>query len=334
MMRSRRICGRRSVLGGLPNRASPPSDATPITAFSSVLRGAFPTSGTLGHGTLQPKPEDPAEPRPWPIASTTDPGREAPGAFHRRMLFPPLARNRSPPPISRLGRLDPASDTPSPASLEGRLDARPPWAHHPRVSDAKRRSSTSAIDTIHEHDRWIGGNLGLSCSRTSLERSRTECASLAGGRSRVASGQGPRTVARATRPLPTRLLASGALPRPDWPGHLMSRSLVVPRVWSTLGGAESRPLVAPSRASARLLGRGASYEAPRRDLVFRAPEVPSVAGPPRERMGLVHSLSPDCGEPAKRFFNLPRRPARLDSRVVLCRLDSKRSKLCFCEDPR
>lgn len=30
--------------------------------------------------------------------------------------------------------------------------------------------------TIHKHDRWIGGDPGLSCSRTSLERSRTECA--------------------------------------------------------------------------------------------------------------------------------------------------------------
>jgi hypothetical protein len=256
-------------------------------------------------------------------------------AFHRRVLLPRSrgagARHRSRDFAASI-RLPTLLHRPH---FEGQLDARPPRAHHPRVSDAKRRSSTSAIDTIREHDRRIGGNLGLLCSRTSLERSRTECAlSLAGRRSRVTSGQGPRTVARATRPLPTRLLASEALPRPDWPGHLMSRSLVVLEVGSPLGGAESRPPVAPSRASARLLGRGTSHEAPRRDLVFRAPEVPSVAGPPRERMGLVHRLSPDCGEPAKRFFNLRRRPTRLDSRAVLCRLDSKRSKLCFCEDPR
>lgn len=121
---------------------------------------------------------------------------------------------------------------------EGRLDARPPRAHHPRVSDAKRRSSTSAIDTIHKHDRRIGGDPGLSCPRTNLELSRTGAPFPFGKRhSRVGVGSGAARGRPRTRPLPTRLLTSEALPRPDWPGHLMSRSLVVLRVWSALGGA-------------------------------------------------------------------------------------------------
>jgi hypothetical protein len=263
------------------------------------------------------------------------PRARGPGRLPSTSAPSPLARSRSPPPVSRLRRLDPASDAPSPASL--RRPARRETAAG--SSPTRLRRQTPLVDFCNRYDprarppdRWKPRPLVLENESRALEdRVR---ASLEGRRSRVTSGQGPRTVARATRPLPTRLLASEALPRPDWPGHLMSRSLVVLEVGSPLGGAESRPLVAPSRASARLLGRGASHEAPRRDLVFRAPEVPSVAGPPRERMGLVHRLSPDCGEPAKRFFNLRRRPTRLDSRAVLCRLDSKRSKLCFCEDPR
>jgi hypothetical protein len=75
----------------------------------------------------------------------------------------PLSRNavlvwyESPPPISRLCHRDPASGVSSltECSRTGQLDPmRDPRALHPRARRAARRLSTSATETIREHDRF------------------------------------------------------------------------------------------------------------------------------------------------------------------------------------
>lgn len=98
------------------DRASPPSDATSTSAFSSETTRSLSHLWRRRHEPFQPKPEEPAEPRPEPIASTIITGREALGAFHRRVPRSAFAA-RSPPPVSRLCRLDPASDAGSPTLL-------------------------------------------------------------------------------------------------------------------------------------------------------------------------------------------------------------------------
>jgi hypothetical protein len=103
------------------------------------------------------------------------PCAEAPGAFRRRVPRSAFAA-RSPPPISKLCRLDPALNARSPTSFRRPARRETATGSSPARLDAKRCSSTSAIDTIHKHDRWIDGYPGLSCSRTSLARSRTGCA--------------------------------------------------------------------------------------------------------------------------------------------------------------
>jgi hypothetical protein len=101
------------------------------------------------------------EPRTASTASSSKgAASSAQSAFHRQV--PPRARFRearlggSPPPVCRLchRRAGFRRAFAPPRSRAGRLDpASDPGAHHPWSRRATRRLSTSAIETIREHDR-------------------------------------------------------------------------------------------------------------------------------------------------------------------------------------
>lgn len=101
----------------------------------------------------------PGPPSPPPRQGRWFQRPEAPSIAECPLGPPPLSERRtsnaSPPPVPGLRRPDPASDAPSPPrSEEGAARPRPlPRAHRTRAHLATRRSSTSAIETIHKHDR-------------------------------------------------------------------------------------------------------------------------------------------------------------------------------------
>jgi len=159
-----------------------------------------------------------------------------------------LSRDRNPPPVSRLCRLDPASGVVSPTSLKRLARQAVVTGSSPVRCVAKRRSSTSAIDTIRKHDRRIGGDLACARPRRISSARKAERASPSGCAAELPRVQGPISSDgenRPSRPLPTRLLASEAFPRPDWPGHLMSRNEIALRIWSHSKGP------CPARSSRR-----------------------------------------------------------------------------------
>jgi hypothetical protein len=179
--RERLSRGCRSVLGGLPIVASPPSDSPSSAAFSAVLaRSLFPPlasrdTGPSGRSLKNPPNLDRSRSRqrstvdPRPRTPSVD---ECPGTRFRGRL--------GPPPISRLCRLDPASGTRSPGSLgnparrgaDRGLITRAPLRQAPLVDFCNRNNPPARP--------WIGGDLGLFGPRTSLERRGAEYASLAG----------------------------------------------------------------------------------------------------------------------------------------------------------
>jgi hypothetical protein len=107
---------------------------------------------------------------------------------------------------------------------------------------------------------------------------------------------------------PMRLLASGALPQPDWLGHLLSRTRGL-RDWSChvtfRARLRARAFAQPRPDSdfRRDQDRAASRTLPRRRARSAAPEVPSISEPPREEGPFIHTLSPVCGLRALRLFN-------------------------------
>lgn len=167
-------CERHSVLGGLPIeralRATPPRPRRCLPR----LRGACPTSGAEGTSPSSRSLKNP----PNPDRSRSR-QRSAPGA---RPWAPSIDECRAPLTRREARRRSRgfAASTRLPTLVrrpccEGRLDV----MRHGLIvrasstPNAARRLLQSI--TIHKHDRWIGGDPGLSCSRTSLERSRTEC---------------------------------------------------------------------------------------------------------------------------------------------------------------
>ena len=113
--------------------------------------------------------------------------------------------------------------------------------------------------------------------------------------------------------LPLRSLATGALPQPDRPGHLLSRtrgvagwSFLPRRSLVTEAPFTSLPDDRASLPKRRSPFRAASHAAPRRVACSATPEVPSIAG--LTPSGAVPPSSTICPQPVEygggRLFNL------------------------------
>jgi len=231
-----------------PISASPRRGAPRSVALSSTGGECASTSDTPCHDRLRAfrraagrqgrLPRSPVkgcssnDPRCLPSTSA----RSAPRPF--RDAGPRTrARHRCPGLAAR----DPASDALSPPrSGEGVARPRPlPCALHARALLATRRSSTSAIETIHKHDlrtskpSSLGGRTAfaeLLAHRAGphFDGAAAGCpTSIPSKRSRGFTGQGPFGCATffrgSRRPPPPRWLAAEASPQPDRLEHLMSR---------------------------------------------------------------------------------------------------------------
>lgn len=127
--------GCRSVLGGPLDRFEPSERLLPIRGVVDHGRKARSTSDALTTRPTGRNPEERAERRATSAPSRATAALDAPSAFHRQSgANLRLAPRPFPLPISRLCRLDPASDALSPRASEETVVRRPlPWAHHPRA---------------------------------------------------------------------------------------------------------------------------------------------------------------------------------------------------------
>jgi hypothetical protein len=178
--------------------------------------------------------------------------------------------------------------------------------------------STSATKSIYEHDRRTVRTPRTvsavahqhSSSRGWLRWSQIDrdltVASRWSAASREFTGQGPearwRVAPHCLVLLPLRSLATGALPQPDRPGHLLSQARGAAG-WSLppRQGLVSEPLFYEPAGrpplSRRAPFRAASHATPRRAACSATPKVPSIAG--RAPSGAVPPSSTICPQPVE-----------------------------------
>jgi len=147
-------------------------------------------------------------------------------AFHRQVHLYPLTRSGGPPPFPKLCRLGPASGALSLLAMLSHGGARPSTVvtgYSPVVARTARRLSTSAIETIREHNRLIDRTLHTTPESPPAQLFCRWPGPFQGSASRDVMGQGPVWTSQSLR-LSPRSLAVKASPQPDRLGHLLSRA--------------------------------------------------------------------------------------------------------------
>lgn len=233
--------------------------------------------------------------------------RSTPNAVRRppRQGRPPLSTLRAPSiaewsgqrlapcpfllPISRLCRLDPASDALSPRASEEAVARRPlPWAHHPRALSPRvaRRllqsmQSASTVSARPVDTLFPPPETEVPCGE---EQVRAPCGASQPrpfGRGSAVAGY----VTRRRRCFRRDCSCTEGLPLPDWARTPLSRGPGPSRRGAVAGASNlPRPCAFPRAAPGcpgGALPVGLREENPR----CGAPEVLSAAGPPLARMG-------------------------------------------------
>jgi hypothetical protein len=204
-----------------------------------------------------------------------------------------------------------------------------PRAHHPRARWAARRLSTSAIQSIREHD------LRIQRTPRTVPTVARRYSSFRGWlrwvRRRILSSPSPeRGQPRVHGPEVEQRWKQHVSPRCDashrdrsrrelCPDPIHSdtscRKLVTSRagVSHAVSAIDDDALSEPARRAPRTRhapSRAASHVAPRRASRSATPEVPSIAGliPVRGETSLLHNLSPACGVWEAGAFSISGRP--------------------------
>jgi len=143
-----------------------------------------------------------------------------------KCLITCLRSQRGPPPFPKLCRLGPASGALSLLAMLSHGGARPSTVvtgYSPVVARTARRLSTSAIVSIHEHNRLIDRTLHTTPESPPAQLFCRWPGPFQSSASRDVTGQGPVWINQNPR-LSPRSLAWKASPQPDRLGHLLSRT--------------------------------------------------------------------------------------------------------------